>query len=44
MKQGKRKIDAWYANIPHAKVDFEDEQAFHNVNTLQELKSLESSK
>ena len=44
IKQGKRKIDAWYANIPHAKVYFDDEQAFHNVNTIQELKALESSK
>jgi molybdenum cofactor guanylyltransferase len=44
MKQGKRKIDAWYAQIPHAKVYFEDEKAFHNVNTVEELKSLESSK
>lgn len=43
MRQGKRKIDAWYANIPHAKVLFDSEQAFHNVNTIQELKSLESS-
>lgn len=43
IKQGKRKIDAWYATIPHAKVYFEDEKAFHNINTIQELKALESS-
>ena len=41
LRKGGRKIDAWYANIPHEAVEFDDESAFHNVNTLEELKELE---
>lgn len=41
LRKGGRKIDAWYANIPHQAVEFNDESAFHNVNTLEELKELE---
>ena len=41
LRKGGRKIDAWYANIPHAVVEFADESAFHNVNTLEELRALE---
>lgn len=41
LRKGGRKIDAWYANIPHQAVDFDDDAAFHNVNTLEELKELE---
>ncbi|MCR2746880.1 molybdenum cofactor guanylyltransferase MobA [Limnobacter parvus] len=41
LRKGGRKIDAWYANIPHQAVEFGDEAAFHNVNTLEELKELE---
>jgi molybdopterin-guanine dinucleotide biosynthesis protein A len=41
LRKGGRKIDAWYSSIPHAAVDFEDEAAFHNVNTLEELRALE---
>ncbi|MCQ8895900.1 molybdenum cofactor guanylyltransferase [Limnobacter humi] len=42
MRSGGRKIDAWYAKLNHAVVEFDDEDAFHNVNTLAELKELES--
>ncbi len=41
MRKGGRKIDAWYANLPHQKVEFDDEKAFHNVNTIEELLELE---
>ena len=41
MRKGGRKIDAWYANLPHQKVEFDDENAFHNVNTVEELLELE---
>jgi molybdenum cofactor guanylyltransferase len=41
LRKGGRKIDAWYANIPHQAVEFSNEAAFHNVNTLEELKELE---
>ena len=41
LRKGGRKIDAWYANIPHQAVEFDDEAAFHNVNTIEELKELE---
>ncbi|MBP8308509.1 MAG: molybdenum cofactor guanylyltransferase [Burkholderiaceae bacterium] len=38
---GRRKIDAWYAPLAPAIVDFADESAFRNINTRDELKSLE---
>lgn len=41
LRKGGRKIDAWYLNLPHEAVEFDDEAAFHNVNTLEELKELE---
>lgn len=42
IRKGGRKIDAWYAGLAHQQVEFDDENAFHNVNTLAELKELES--
>ncbi|MCX7274364.1 MAG: molybdenum cofactor guanylyltransferase [Burkholderiales bacterium] len=38
---GRRRIDAWYAPLSPAIVAFSDEQAFRNLNTLDELRSLE---
>lgn len=38
---GQRKIDAWYASLKVAKVRFEDEAAFRNINTLDELQQFE---
>lgn len=39
---GERKMDRWFASLPAAEVYFADEQAFRNINTLQELHQLES--
>jgi len=36
---GGRKIDAWYSNLKVVEVNFDDEAAFRNINTLEELKS-----
>jgi molybdopterin-guanine dinucleotide biosynthesis protein A len=38
---GRRKIDAWYAALQVATVDFEDDDAFRNINTPQELRQFE---
>jgi len=38
LKQGGRKIDAWYASLDVVEVPFDDEaDAFRNINTLEEL-------
>jgi molybdopterin-guanine dinucleotide biosynthesis protein A len=38
LQQGGRKIDAWYATLKVAEVNFDDEaDAFININTMQEL-------
>jgi len=42
LQAGERKMDRWFANVPAAEVCFPDEQAFCNINTLQELHQLES--
>jgi len=39
--EGRRKIDAWYAPLRVVEVPFDDEAAFRNLNTLQELKEEE---
>jgi molybdopterin-guanine dinucleotide biosynthesis protein A len=41
LRDGGRKIDAWYASINHVEVLFEDEAAFRNINTMAELKAYE---
>jgi molybdopterin-guanine dinucleotide biosynthesis protein A len=42
LKEGGRKIDAWYATLNVVEVLFDDEaQAFSNINTLDELASYE---
>ena len=41
LRQGGRKIDAWYGNLPHQAVEFSNTAAFHNINTIDELKELE---
>jgi molybdopterin-guanine dinucleotide biosynthesis protein A len=43
LQEGGRKIDAWYASLHVAEVDFPDEAAFHNINTLEDLHRLEKS-
>jgi molybdopterin-guanine dinucleotide biosynthesis protein A len=38
LKNGGRKIDAWYASLKVVEVPFDDEEdAFRNINTLEEL-------
>jgi molybdopterin-guanine dinucleotide biosynthesis protein A len=39
---GQRKIDAWYSELALAEVDFEDERAFLNINTIAELRQHEA--
>ncbi len=42
LAQGRRKIDAWYAQLVVAEVDFGDEDAFRNINTPAELRQYET--
>ncbi len=42
LQSGGRKIDAWYGTLKVAEVAFDDQpQAFANINTLEELESLQ---
>ncbi len=44
LASGQRKIDKWYASLKVVEVAFDDqEEAFTNINTLAELKALEST-
>lgn len=43
LQQNGRKMERWFANIASVVVPFEDERAFSNINTLQELHTLENS-
>ncbi len=44
LESGQRKIDKWYATLQVAEVQFDDEEAaFSNINTVDELKSFEQS-
>jgi len=38
LASGRRRIDAWYAHLRVVLVDFPDEDAFANINTLDELR------
>lgn len=38
---GERKVRAWYARHKHVEVEFGDDHAFYNANSLQELADLE---
>lgn len=40
---GGRKVDAWFATLPLARVHFADEDAFRNINTLDELQRFDDS-
>ena len=45
LKEGGRKIDAWYATLVVSEVAFDDEaEAFSNINTSDELKAFETRK
>lgn len=37
LARGERKIDIWYASLKVVEVPFDDEQAFSNINTREEL-------
>jgi molybdopterin-guanine dinucleotide biosynthesis protein A len=39
MESGGRKVDAWYSTLRALEVDFPDEHAFRNINTLEDLKA-----
>lgn len=42
LESGGRKIDAWYAALKVAEVQFDDEaEAFSNINTVEELRTFE---
>lgn len=41
IEDGGRKVDAWFGTLRTATVDFESEAAFANINTPEDLKSLE---
>lgn len=40
LQRGGRKMDAWYASLRVTEVGFDDEAAFANINTREELQSL----
>ena len=42
LANGGRKIDVWYASLVVAEVEFDDADAFRNINTLDELKRFEA--
>jgi molybdenum cofactor guanylyltransferase len=43
LAQGGRKIDAWYRDLPVARVMFDDLDAFRNLNTLEELQQAQGA-
>lgn len=43
LRDGGRKIDAWYASLRVAEVLFPDENAFRNINTLDDLRKFEAA-
>jgi molybdenum cofactor guanylyltransferase len=42
LQSGERKIDRWYKRHPLVEVEFADENAFANINTLSELHALQA--
>jgi molybdopterin-guanine dinucleotide biosynthesis protein A len=43
LRDGGRKIDAWYGSLKFIEVHFSDDTAFRNINTLEELQRFEPS-
>lgn len=41
LQEGGRKIETWYRSLRFVEVRFEDEAAFRNINTLEELRRFE---
>lgn len=44
LEDGGRKVEAWFATLHAATVDFQDEEAFANVNTPDDLRALGASR
>jgi molybdopterin molybdotransferase len=44
LAEGGRKMDGWYADLKVAEVVFDDSDAFRNINTLDELHSLDATR
>lgn len=44
LAEGGRKMDGWYADLKVAEVVFDDGDAFRNINTLDELHSLDATR
>jgi molybdopterin-guanine dinucleotide biosynthesis protein A len=42
LQEGGRKFDKWYSSLKVVEVHFDDENAFRNINTLDELRKLET--
>ena len=42
LQDGGRKVDAWFATLAVASVHFDDEDAFRNINTLEDLRQLDA--
>lgn len=42
LQDGGRKFDTWYSSLKAVEVHFDDENAFRNINTLDELRKLET--
>ena len=41
LQKGGRKFESWYSTLPAARVHFDDEAAFRNINTHEELQRYE---
>ena len=41
LQNGGRKIDRWYGSLKFVEVRFDDEDAFRNINTIEELRRFE---
>lgn len=42
LKNGGRRVDAWYASLKVVEVNFDDTPAFRNINTLEDLRQFET--
>jgi molybdopterin-guanine dinucleotide biosynthesis protein A len=42
LQQGGRKFEKWYASLKSVEVHFDDEDAFRNINTLDDLRKYET--
>ena len=42
LDQGERKIDRWFHQLRYVEVLFDDDEAFANINTIDDLTQIES--